>query len=111
MGDQRAYKLGANAFKALAHPTRIAILEMMRNGPICSCKIEPLLGLRQSNIAQHLGILRDSQLVTSYRDGIWVMYAATDPRLFQVVDVVNSIMHGQMEEAALALAVAGEDAA
>ena len=84
--EERALGIQARAFKALAHPTRIAILEMMRDGPICSCEIEPELGLRQPNIAQHLAILRNSQLVTSYRDGSRVMYNVIDSRVLEVID-------------------------
>ena len=102
--DRRAYELQTRAFKALAHPTRIAILEMMREGPICSCEIEPVLGLRQSNIAQHLAVLRDGQLVRSYRDGSRVMYMAVDPRIFDLLDMMNAILHDQMEKVVQALA-------
>jgi DNA-binding transcriptional ArsR family regulator len=107
--EERALKIQTRAFKGLAHPTRIAILEMMRNGAICSCEIEPELGLRQPNIAQHLAILRGSQLVTSYRDGNRVMYAVVDPKIFDVLDMMNAILLAQMEETAQALAPVAEE--
>lgn len=108
--DGRAFQLQTRAFKALSHPTRIAMLEMMRNGAICSCEIEPKLGLRQSNVAQHLAILRDGQLVRSYRDGSRVMYTAVDPRIFDLLDMMNVILHEQMEKAMQALAPVEESA-
>ena len=109
--DNLVHQVQAKALKALAHPTRIAILEMMRHSPICSCEIEPVLGLRQANVSQHLAILRDSHLVTSYRDGSRVMYAATDARLFEMLDTAKSIMYDQFEETTHALAVIAEDVA
>ena len=102
--SERAYRLQTRAFKALSHPTRIAILGMMRDGAICSCVIEPALGLRQPNIAQHLAVLRGSQLVRSYRDGSRVMYEVVDERVFEVLDVVNAVLHEQMLESVEALA-------
>jgi DNA-binding transcriptional ArsR family regulator len=85
-----ALELQARSFKALAHASRIAIVELMRNGPICSCEIEPKLGLSQSNIAKHLAILRDSGLVSSYRDGSRVMCEVTDPRVFAAMDDIRA---------------------
>lgn len=102
--SERAFRMQTRAFKALSHPTRIAILEMMRAGSICSCEIEPALGLRQSNIAQHLAVLRGSQLVRSYRDGSRVMYDVVDARVFEVLDIINAVLHEEMEQAVQALA-------
>lgn len=100
------HELQAHSFKALAHPARIAMLEMMRNGPICSCEIEPVLGLTQSNIAKHLAILRDSGLVSSYRDGSRVMCQVPDPRVFVALDAVRAATHAQLEAATQAFAAA-----
>ena len=103
--DELGLRIQARAFKALAHPTRIAIIEMMRERDICGCEIEPKLGLRQANIAQHLAVLRDSQLVRSYRDGSRVMYGVMDPRVFQLLDIAKSIMRGVLEETTQSLAI------
>ena len=104
--EERALKIQTIAFKALAHPTRIAILEMMRKGAVCSCEMEPELGLRQPNIAQHLAILRNSQLVTSYRDGSRVMYNVMDTRVFEVIDMIKAVMYDVLDETTQALALA-----
>jgi DNA-binding transcriptional ArsR family regulator len=85
-----AHELQARSFKALGHASRIAIVELMRNGPICSCEIEPKLGLSQSNIAKHLAILRDCGLVSSYRDGSRVMCEVADPRVFVAIDAIRA---------------------
>lgn len=106
--DELGLRVQSKAFKALAHPTRITILEMMREADICSCEIEPKLGLRQPNIAQHLAVLRDSQMVRSYRDGSRVMYGVTDLRVFDVIDTVKSIMHGVLEETTQSLSMVEE---
>ncbi len=79
----------AKCFRALGHPARIAMVEMMRNGPICSCEIEPKLGLTQSTAAKHLAILRESGLVSAYRDGSRVMCQVLDPQVFEVIDAMR----------------------
>jgi ArsR family transcriptional regulator len=100
----RAYKWQAKVAKALAHPTRIAILEMLRRGEICVCEMSPELEASQANVSQHLAVLRDSNLVIARRDGTRMMYRVTDERVFRVLDLMGSIAHDQLDAARQALA-------
>ena len=102
--ETRAYKWQAKVAKALAHPTRIAILEMLRRGEICVCEMGPELEASQANVSQHLAVLRDSNLVVARRDGTRMMYRVTDERVFQVLDLMASIAHDQLNAARQALA-------
>lgn len=99
-----AYRWQARVMKALAHPTRLAILSLLREGEVCVCELEPALGLGQANISQHLAILRGANLVTSRRDGLRVVYRIIDERLFEVLDTLSSISREQLVEATEALA-------
>jgi DNA-binding transcriptional ArsR family regulator len=100
----RAYKWQAKVAKALAHPTRIAILEILRRGEICVCEMGPELKASQANVSQHLAVLRDSNLVIARRDGTRMMYRVTDERVFRVLDLMGSIAHDQLDAARQALA-------
>jgi DNA-binding transcriptional ArsR family regulator len=100
----RAYKWQAKVAKALAHPTRIAILDMLRRGEICVCEMGPELEASQANVSQHLAVLRDSNLVVARRDGTRMMYRVTDERVFRVLDLMGSIAHDQLDAARQALA-------
>jgi DNA-binding transcriptional ArsR family regulator len=102
--DTRAYRLQAKTAKALAHPTRVAILEMLRRGAVCVCEMSPELGASQANVSQHLAVLRDSNLVVARRDGVRMMYRVTDERVFRVLDLMGSIAHDQLDAARRALA-------
>jgi DNA-binding transcriptional ArsR family regulator len=102
--ETRAYRWQARMAKALAHPTRIAILEMLRRGEVCVCEMSPELGASQANVSQHLAVLRDSNLVVARRDGTRMMYRVTDERVFRVLDLMGSIAHDQLDAARLALA-------
>jgi DNA-binding transcriptional ArsR family regulator len=53
----------AALFRALMHPTRLAILEMLRDDEECVCHMEAMLGLRQAHVSQHLSVLREAGLV------------------------------------------------
>lgn len=99
----RTYKLQSEVLKALAHPTRIAILELLRHEEACVCELGPVLGLRQANISQHLMVLRAKHLVTTRREGVRVFYRVADERIFQVLDLLSAITHDQLNRARWAL--------
>ncbi len=75
-----------NIFKALMHPTRLAILEILRDGEQCVCHIEAVLGYRQAYISQHLMVLREAGLVEDRRDGARIYYQVIKPEVFALVD-------------------------
>jgi DNA-binding transcriptional ArsR family regulator len=102
--DTHAYGLQAKTAKALAHATRIAILEMLRGGERCVCEMSPELEASQANISQHLAVLRDSHLVVSRREGMRMVYRVTDERVFRVLDLMGVIAHDQLDAARQALA-------
>ena len=76
----------ANLFKALMHPSRIAILEILRDGEQCVCHLEAVLGCRQAYISQHLMVLRDAGLVEDRREGARIFYRVIRPEIFDLVD-------------------------
>ncbi len=81
-------EIPAEFLKAISHPTRLAVLEILRDGEQCVCHMEAMLGLRQSRISQQLMILREAGLVDVRRDGLNVFYHVVKPRLFEVLDAV-----------------------
>ena len=75
----RTYK--ANIFRALSHPTRIAILEVLRDRELSARTIQEKLGLEQANLSQHLAILRSHQIVVNRKEGNQVFYSIRNPVL------------------------------
>lgn len=100
--DLRRFK--AEIFQALAHPTRIAIVETLRNGEMSAGQIIQELGLEQGNGSQHLAVLRARHVVTSRKEGNQVFYALRDPALIEVLDILKRYFHSQISEAKSALA-------
>jgi DNA-binding transcriptional ArsR family regulator len=76
----------ANIFKALMHPSRLSILEILRDGEQCVCHLEAVLGCRQAYISQHLMVLREAGLVEDRRDGARIFYRVIKPEVFNLVD-------------------------
>jgi len=89
----------ANIFQALAHPTRIAIVEVLRDGELPAGAIIEHLGLEQANASQHFSILRAKQIVISRKEGNQVFYSVRDPLLIEVLDVMRRYFQAHVEEA------------
>jgi DNA-binding transcriptional ArsR family regulator len=94
--ENQPYDQQAQIFKVLTHPTRLAILEILRDGEHCVCHIEAYLGFRQAYISQQLAVLRDAGLVQDRRDGWNIFYRVADERIYEVLDAMCRIT-GQAE--------------
>jgi len=80
----------ARLFKAMAHPTRLRIVELLARDVSCVDDLRAALGLKQPNISQHLAIMRGAQLVTFRREGNRVCYGLADENLPIVVALLGS---------------------
>ncbi len=79
----------AKLFKALMHPSRLMILETLREGEQCVCHLEAVLGCRQAYISQHLMVLREAGLVEDRREGARIFYRVVKPEVFDLIDHAN----------------------
>jgi DNA-binding transcriptional ArsR family regulator len=85
------YQTLVRRFKALNHPVRLAILDLLRDGERCVYSLEAALGYRQAYISQQLMVLRDAGLVTDRREGWNVYYQTADHQLYKVIDAVAAL--------------------
>jgi DNA-binding transcriptional ArsR family regulator len=90
--DIQPYEAQAQMLKVLTHPTRLAILNILRDGEHCVCHMEAHLGLRQAYISQQLMVLREAGLIQDRRDGWNVFYRVAEPRIFAVLSAVEQIV-------------------
>jgi DNA-binding transcriptional ArsR family regulator len=93
----REYK--ASVFQALAHPTRIAILEVLREGETSARAIQERLGVEQANLSQHLAILRSRQIVKNRKEGNQVFYSLQNKVLVKVLDLMRQHFQANLSEA------------
>ena len=87
----RDYEALVKIYKALAHPTRLAILDLLRDGEHCVCHLEAYLGLRQAYISQQLMILREAGLVQDRRDGWNIFYRVVRPEVYALLDQAQAL--------------------
>ncbi|MGN1015021.1 MAG: ArsR/SmtB family transcription factor [Butyricicoccus sp.] len=70
-----AYKKTANVFKAFCDENRLRILELLRSGEKCACKLLDDLQISQSTLSHHMKILCDADVVQGRKEGKWVYYS------------------------------------
>ena len=90
-----SYTAPADTLKAIAHPTRLAVLEILREGEQCVCHMEAMLGVRQASISQQLMILREAGLVDFRREGLNIYYRVVRPQVFRLMDAVYAASGSQ----------------
>ena len=98
----------ASIFQALAHPTRIAMIESLRDGELSAGTIIERLAIEQANASQHLSILRTRQIVTSRKEGNQVFYALRDPLLNELMDIMRRYFQTHVDEAVSMLREIGQ---
>ena len=77
--------------KALGHPIRLGILNVLRSGEKSVYQLEALMGTTQSNISQHLGQLRDKDILVSRKQANQVFYSVRDPKTFDLLNLLNEL--------------------
>jgi DNA-binding transcriptional ArsR family regulator len=96
--SQELRQFKADIFQALAHPTRIAIVELLRDREMPTGQLIEKLGLEQANASQHLAVLRSKQVVNSRKKGNQVFYSLRDPVLIQVLDILKRYFYAQLSQ-------------
>ncbi|MEI6208957.1 MAG: metalloregulator ArsR/SmtB family transcription factor [Desulfuromonadales bacterium] len=82
----------AEILKALAQPTRLKIIDFLRDGERCVCEIFPAIGEEQSNTSRHLNMMLTAGVLSRHKDGLKIYYAIKHPEIFDVIDIVTDIV-------------------
>jgi len=85
-------------FKALAHPTRIHIVELLRTSERTVGDLQLSLEIESSSVSQQLGVLRAKQIVAGRKEGTSVYYRVVDPNVFALLDTARRIFNNRLVE-------------
>lgn len=96
--QEKLWQFKAEIFQGLAHPTRIAIIELLRDGEISAGEIIERLSLEQANASQHLAVLRSKQIVLNRKMGNQVFYSLRDSCLIEVLDILKNYFNQHLAE-------------
>jgi DNA-binding transcriptional ArsR family regulator len=93
-GDLQVFKAGF--FRALGHPIRIRILEVLVTGERSVQELQEALGAEQPVVSQQLAVLRSNNIVSSRKEGVSVRYAVRDPLIHTLLEVARRIFNNQL---------------
>src|ERR1700719_2761153 len=96
MANKALPQFKSEIFQGLAHPTRVEIVELLRDGELSAGKLIEKLGIEQSNASQHLAILRAKQIVVNRKVGNQVFYSIRDHALIEVLDILRRYFYAQL---------------
>jgi ArsR family transcriptional regulator len=80
-----------DVFKALADPTRLKILECIKNGEKCICEIIPYTGKSQPNVSQHLKVMKHAGIIDERKDGTRIMIKISKKEIFDIIDQISRL--------------------
>lgn len=86
------YQAKAEFFKALGHPARIRVLELLAEGERAVSELLPEVGIEPANLSQQLAVLRRLNLVNTRREGSAVYYSLVSPQVAELLTVARAIL-------------------
>ena len=98
----------ARIFKALAHPTRVAILEFLRFGEVAEPRLREKVGVAADSFDQHLDVLLRKQIVLARKAGDQTIYSLRDPAFAKVLEALREYFLDHLNEAIAMLRQEGE---
>ncbi len=81
--------------KALAHPSRLMMVQELIEGERCVCELTEMVGADISTVSKHLSLLRDAGIVDSRRDGVKIYYRLKTPCVLKIFDCIEAVMDEQ----------------
>lgn len=92
LANPKSIEIQAKLFRGLSDPSRLSILESLRDGAMTVSEIVEETGLSQSNVSNHLGCLRDCGLVAAEQQGRFVYYELSDKRVGQLLTLADELL-------------------
>lgn len=76
----------ADIIKALADPTRLKIIHLLKYGELCVCEIFTAMEKPQPTVSHHLNILKKAGFLKWRKEGVWVHYSLSNPKIIDILD-------------------------
>ncbi len=97
------YRFHAEVCRSIAHPKRLEILNLLRDGERSVGELAQLMGISPTNVSQQLAVLRNSGVVNRRMEGTTAFYELTDDRVIRAYDLMSQVMEEQLTRRSKAL--------
>ena len=87
----------ADVLKSLAQPTRLKIIDFLRDGERCVCEIFPAIDEEQSNTSRHLAYMQTHGILSRRKEGVKIYYAVKHPEVMEIIDRATAIVRREVE--------------
>lgn len=91
------YEMKAKTIKALAHPSRLMMVDALAEGEKCVCELRELVGADLSTVSKHLSVMRNAGIVDSRKEGQMVFYRLCVPCIIKFLGCIEAIMQEDMK--------------
>lgn len=106
--SKEIYRARADIAKALAHETRLEIIDILsEKGGHCVCELTELLGVSQSTVSKHLGVLKKAGIIDSKKEGLNVIYFLRTPCVNNFFSCLDQVLHLELQKRRKQLELAG----
>ncbi|MEJ2240820.1 MAG: metalloregulator ArsR/SmtB family transcription factor [Candidatus Bathyarchaeota archaeon] len=96
--DMTIFRLQAAISKTMANPLRLAILYHLKGKEKTVNELSELVGASQSNVSQHLAMMRQRDMVKTRKKGTSIYYSVSNPKINQACDLVREVLLEQLQE-------------
>ena len=96
--EEKIFKMHAEVCKSMANPTRLKIMNLLREGEKSVEELKRRLGLNKANLSQHLAVLRQRKIVTARKAGLNVYYSVANQKMIKACDILREVLFEQIQE-------------
>jgi len=97
---RKLYEMKAEVMQAMAHPTRLAIVDLLAEGERCVCDIAERVESERTTVSRHLALMQKAGLLNSRKEGLMVFYALKTPCITKFFSCVSDVLRHNHEAAA-----------
>lgn len=97
MKDEKLYEYKAQVIKAMAHPSRLMMIDALADGERCVCELQELVGSDMSTVSKHLSVLKSAGIVNSRKEGLQVYYSLRVPCILKFLGCIDNVIREDLE--------------
>lgn len=95
MKSNNIYNARAKIIKALAHPTRLMIVDFLAKQPRCVCEIREAVGGDQSTVSKHLSVLKNAGILSFEKRGLQIFYRLQTPCVLKFMSCIEEVLKSE----------------